>query len=414
MDGGRVIEEGLEVAKLLEKAGADALDIDSGCYETWYYPHPPTTMKPGFDIELSEMVKAVVSIPVIASGKLGYPELAEKVISENKADFVSLGRPLLADPDWPEKVRQNKLGDIRYCLGCHEGCLKRIFEHKHISCAVNPAAGNEKRMTITPAGYAKRVLVVGGGVAGMEAARVCALRGHQVELWESKDYLGGNFKTALLPEFKNDYKLYIEYLTNQLELNNVPYVLNKTATESEVIKFNPDVVFMATGSDASIPKIPGIDKDKVTFAKEVFEKHIEIGSKVIIIGGGIIGLETALLFAQQGKEVTILECQVSVGSNMFLPNRLHILKLLQEYKVNIITEVTINMIDNNTVHYSYNNRKNSLVADSIVIATGLSVKSDLSKKLMENDILLYKIGDCQMPRKVIDAVWEAYKTARLI
>ena len=176
LEGGREIEEGLEIARRLESAGLDAFHIDAGCYETRYWALLPTTQPPGCLVDLAEATKKTVSIPVIAVGKLGYPELAERVLQEGKADFIALGRALLADPEWPNKVKAGNLEDICPCIGDHEGCIKRLSEQKYISCTVNPATGMEKELTITPAEKKKTVVVVGGGPGGMEAARVAALR----------------------------------------------------------------------------------------------------------------------------------------------------------------------------------------------------------------------------------------------
>lgn len=414
LDGGREIEEGFEIAKLLEQAGVDALDIDAGCYETWYLAHPPSTIQPGFKIDLAEMVKRVVSIPVIAGGKLGYPDLAEKVLQENKADFISLGRALLADPEWPNKVKQDKKDDIRYCIGCHEGCLQRIFDSKYISCAVNPATGNEARLTIKPSNRKKNILIVGGGVAGLEAARVSAIRGHKVTLWEKEDYLGGNFKVVSIPDFKNDYKLLVEYLINQIKKLNVDVKLNCYANQDKIQQMNPEVVILANGSISDIPDIPGLEKEDIIFARDIFLKNKSTEKNVAIIGGGLIGCETALYLALKSKKVTILESKENVCNNMFLANRMHLLKLLKENNVTILNNAKITQINKKEITFYNSNIKDKLLVDSIVIATGLKANNSLFENLKKTEIEVYKIGDCVKPRKVINAIWEAYRTARII
>ena len=189
--GGRELAEGLEVVKCLERFGADALHVDAGCYETWHWAHPPLYQQPGCLSDMAAAAKQVVKIPVIAVGRLGYPELAESLLAEGKADFIALGRALLADPDWPDKVRRDRVQEIRPCIGDHDGCLGRSFKGKPLSCSVNPAVGLEDEMRLQPAQKIQRVLVVGGGPAGMEAARVAAVRGHAVTLVEQSDRLGG-------------------------------------------------------------------------------------------------------------------------------------------------------------------------------------------------------------------------------
>lgn len=416
LKGGREIEESIIIAKELEKVGVDALDIDSGCYETWYLPHPPSTIKAGLNIELAAQVKQNVSIPVIVSGKLGYPNLAEKVLQENKADFISLGRPLLADPDWPKKVNDGEIDSIRYCIGCHEGCLKRIFAHKHISCAVNPATGNEEKMQITKASRKKKVLVIGGGIAGLETARVSALRGHLVDLWEKNDYLGGNFRIDNLPIFKSDYRLYLAYLIKTIEKLGVTVSFNKYAQKEAILEFNPDVLFLATGSSPVIPDIPGINEINYYFAKDIFRRNLSIGQRIVIIGGGLIGCETALYLAGKGKEVTLIEQRNSIGNDFFLPNKIHILKLLGEANVQIYVNTSINKVYKKRIEVIINKEENVKIIkyDDLILACGSIPDSELYISLADCGIESYNIGDCITPGKVMDAVWKAYRTARLV
>ena len=210
---GRELEEGLEIARRLERAGVDALEVDAGCYETWYWPHPTAYQPPGCMVEMEARVKKTVNIPVASVGNLGHPELAESVLKEGKADFITLGKALLADPEWPNKVRENRWEDIRPCLGDNEGCLRRVGERKYISCTVNPATGMEREFALKPAKRGKSILVVGGGPGGMEAARVAAMKGHKVTLWGKGHVLGGNLVAASVPSFKRDYRRFIEYLS---------------------------------------------------------------------------------------------------------------------------------------------------------------------------------------------------------
>lgn len=226
IEGGRSIEEGLEMAKLLEEFGVDALDIDAGCYENWYLPHPPTTIPCGSFSYLSEKVKKVVKIPVISSGRIGYPEVAEDILEKGQADFISIGRPLVADPSWCNKAKKGKYENIRPCLACHEGCLKRVNKYKSLSCAVNPSAGNESYLKLEMSNISKEIIVVGGGISGMVAAITCAKRGHKVTLLEKNSSLGGNFSIEYIPSFKSDYKRYIKYLINELAECNVSVQLN--------------------------------------------------------------------------------------------------------------------------------------------------------------------------------------------
>jgi len=415
LDGGREIEEGLEIARRLEAAGVDALDIDAGCYETSYWPHPPTSQPPGCMIDLAEMTSKVVNIPVIAVGKLGYPELAEKVLREGKADFIMLGRALLADPEWANKVKGKRAEDICPCIGCHEGCIGRIREDKYISCTVNPATGMEEKLTINPAEKKKTVLVVGGGPGGMEAARVAALRGHEVTLWEKSNALGGNLIPASTPDFKQDYRRLINYLSTQIKKLGVAIEFNKEATLEQIQKMKPEVVFIATGSTPIIPEIPGVEKAKVITASDALLGRTEIGESVVVIGGGLVGCETALYLAQKGKKLTILEILDNVASDVIAANRMHLLKLLADTNVRILTETSIaEIMDNSVVIVNKYVKRSKLENDTVVLAVGSKPNKGLKETLKDKAPEIYFIGDCVEPRKVINAIWEGFRFARLI
>jgi len=245
-------------------------------------------------IGLSAAVKKVVTIPVIAHGKLGNPLVAEKVIEEGKADFVGLGRPLLADPEWPEKVRLRRLDDIRPCIGDNEGCVRREYELKYLSCTVNPLTGMEREYALTPATKRKSVLVIGGGPGGLEAARVAALRGHAVSLWEKSAQLGGKMVPGSVPEFKRDVRPFIEYLSGQIKKLGVKVELMKEANSESLQRLNPEVVIVATGAVPLIPPITGIEKDNVFTALDILLGKNELGNKVVVAGGGFVGCEVAV------------------------------------------------------------------------------------------------------------------------
>ena len=415
IDGGREVEEGLEIARRLEAAGADAFEVDAGCYETWYWAHPPTTLPPGCMVDMAQMAKRVVKVPVIAVGKLGYPELAERVLQEGKADFICLGRALLADPEWPNKVKKGRLEDIRPCIGCHEGCLKRVFDVKYLSCAVNPATGMEREFTIKPAEKKKSVLVVGGGASGMEAARVTALGGHKVTLWEKGDALGGNLIPASIPDFKQDYRRLINFLSTQIKKLDVTIELAKEATTELILEMKPDVVFIATGSTSIVPEIPGVGKKMVVTAVDLLLGKREAGKSVVVVGGGLIGCETALYLAQKGKKLTIVEMLDGVMLDMYSANRMHLLKLLADANVSILTETKcLEIRDNGITIADKYGKRSTLEADTAVLAVGLKSTEGLLEALKDKIPEVYAIGDCVEPRKVINAIWEGFRTARLV
>jgi 2-enoate reductase len=422
MEGGRDIEEGLEIAKRLESAGVNALTINGGCWETHDWTIPPTYQSRGCTVDLSEMVKKVVSIPVMAVGKLGYPDLAESVLVEGKADFISLARYLLADPEWANKVKEGRPEDIIPCLGCDEGCEGRIRKGKVISCAVNPTTGFEKALAITQAERKKIVLVIGGGPGGMEAARVSALRGHQVTLWEKETKLGGQLLAASVPDFKDDYKLLVNYLSNQISKVGVTVEFEKEATLPLIESFNPDVVFIATGAIHEIPDIEGIHKGiedgRVITAIDALSGRQSVGKSIIVIGGGMIGCETGLHFGQRGKNVTIVKGRPihTLEDDVPWGNALSLMKSLDHNKVKILDNTRVLRITKSGVDLvNQSGEQVFAAADTIVLASGMKPKGrELEEALRNKHRECYAFGDCVNSRIVLNAMWEGYRIARLI
>lgn len=415
LKGGRRIDEGLLIARMLEEAGIDALCIEAGCHLQPELSPPPTTMPQGLWVYLSEMTKKVVKIPVIAVGKLGYPELAENVVKEEKADFIALGRALLADPEWPNKVKEGRVEDIRPCVGDLEGCMSNLGRNKEIDCAVNPAIGREKELDIRRADKLKSILVVGGGPSGMEAARVAALRGHKVVLWEKNVHLGGNLVPASVHDLKKDYRSLINYLSNQIKKLGVKVELGKTASPDLIQEENPDVIIIASGSNPVIPDIPGIKRSKVCMAIDVLLGKKEAGGSVVVVGGGLVGCETAMYLAQKGKEVTVVEMLDSVMEKVSIQNQAHMLMLLSEANVTILTDTKVlDVTKEGVIVNDKNAEKILLKADTVILAVGLEPDKSLVHALKDKVPEVYTIGDCVEPRMVINAIEEGFHIARRI
>lgn len=409
---GRDVPESIEIAKLLEKAGINALDLDVGCYEGWYWAHPPIYQAHGYTIDLVSKIKEVVNIPVIAAGRLDVPELAEETLAEGKADIISLGRALLADPFWPKKVREGKVEDIRPCIGCHDGCVQRVlFQGRVLSCTVNPTCGREKTYALKPAVKAKKIMIVGGGVAGMEAARIATLRGHDVTIYEKSGKLGGHLIEAAVPDFKSDIDRLLKWYIAELKKIGVKVVFNVEGNTELVKKEDPDVVIIATGSSASIPEIRGLKGNAmVTTSMDLLLGCKKAGEKVIILGGGQSGCEVALWLAKQGKNVTVVEQLPNVMFDGVIINREMLLALLAKNKVQIITSATIEEVDKESVTIvDKENRRTKKDCDTLVIATGLEANKQLYDSLKRQIASeLYKIGDCKEPRKIFDAILEGH------
>lgn len=415
---GRDIEEGLQMARMLETAGFDALHVDAGCYESWYWPHPPIHQQHGCMVDMAARVKQVVDVPVIAVGRLDVPAIAHQVIEENKADMVALGRGLLADPQWVAKARTNKAEQIRPCVACYDGCFARYEVHQPISCAVNPAAGRERAYRLIPTSAPKKISVIGGGIAGMEFARVAAIRGHQVTLCEKKAELGGTIVKAAVPSFKNDLMRLLAWYRKQMLHDNIRLMLQTEVDEDLMDELQPDVVIVATGAKPVIPTIPGVDREFVTSAMDLLSGKCRCGENNVIIGGGLVGCEMAIWLSQNGKKATIVEMLPDLMSGgVFVPHqvRLMTLDLLKLYKVPIITGGTVSEIQKNELKVSEIDGSVQIVpADMVVLSVGMAPDQELYQRLCQRFDPVYTIGDCRKARNVMHAVWDAYEIGRSI
>ncbi len=412
---GRDIPEGLEVARILEKAGYDAFNADGGVYDSWYWAHPPMYMEEGCYLPLTKKLKEVVNVPVLAAGKLGNPELADRAVREGWADGVSLGRPLLADPEWVRKVRTGRKDAIRPCIGCHEACLKRIARCKPLSCAVNPAAGREKEYALKKTGKQLEVHIAGGGIAGMEAARVSALRGHKVFLYERTGALGGHVLEGSVPDFKEDDKRLLEWYKREMMELGVKISLNCPVTGDDMIGANPDVLFVATGSNPILPPIPGLDVNdsRILTTRQALLGEKELGRRVVVIGGGLVGCEMSLWLTRGGRDVTIVERLPGLMTlgDVAYPNKMMLLELLEHSKIPALTGASVESVTPSGVKLAGGE---TISADSVIVATGYRAENSLFKALESRLPQVYLIGDALSPENIKHAVWSAYEVASQI
>lgn len=412
---GRDLEEGLEAAEILSAAGYDAFDADKGTYDAWYWAHPPVYQKHGLYLDYTGKLKKCIDKPVIVAGKLDIPEIAEKALKEENADMVVLGRALLADPYWPKKVKTGHEKSIRPCIGCHVGCMGRGFEGKHLSCAVNPACGRERYYEIKKTDTPKNVMIAGGGIAGMEAARIAKLRGHNVTLYEASGELGGNVIPGSVPEFKFDDRRLIDWYKNEMAELGINIVFNTKVTEELVEQKKPDVLLIAAGSIEKRPNVPGIEKDKVSTAVEVLSGAKKTGNTVLMVGGGLVGCETALWLAQSGRDVTVVEALdniLSAGKPVPHMNKTMLIDLMNQYKVKTITSnCLLEVTDDGAVLISNTFRKQTVKADSVVISIGFSSNNGLYEKVHMKVDDVYLIGDAENASNIMDAIWSANEVA---
>lgn len=410
-EAGKDIPEGIEAAKILVAAGYDALNVDAGTYDSWYWNHPPMYFEDGCYREFGRIVKQNVNVPVILAGKMEDPELAVAALGDC-CDLVSYGRQLLTDPEYVEKIRTGRLDEIRPCLGCHEGCLGRIGNGP-VSCAVNPACGRESIYGIAPARKKKRILVAGGGIAGLETARVAATAGHTVILCEKSDKLGGNLIPGGVPHFKrNDHKL-VDWYRRQLELLGVDVRFNTAVSAESAMQYEPDVIVTATGSKARTLSLPG-GRQGVA-AEDVLLGRAPVGEHVVIIGGGLVGCETGLWLAQQGKQVEVVEILPALlGGHGALPhmNEFMLMDLLKFHHVGLHTSAGVVDTQEGKVVIEQEGTRTELPADTVITAVGYQSDCALYQQLQELEIPVYNIGDSQSVHNIMYAIWNAYELAR--
>ncbi len=413
-DGGRELDESLEIIRHMKEAGVDAINASDSCYDSPRTRHYPTYDPPGAWVNLAESVRKAIDIPTIAVGKLGYPELAERILHEEKADFIGLARNLLADPEWPNKAREGRSQDIVPCIGCND-CLRTLSRGNSIACAVNPAAGKERQFSVSRSDRKKKILVVGGGPSGLEAARVAALRGHEVTLWEKGEALGGSLLPTSVPDFKQDFKYLRTYLSKQVSDLGVKIELSTEGTPERIQAMKPEVLIIATGANAEVPEIPGITKDSVVMAFDVLLGKKEVGKDVIVVGGGLVGCELAAHLSQKGKRVTVLEPGEALLPDEFEYNRKDLLLVLRNFGAKLLTQTQVVEIDDNGVVISDSSGQSHLKGDTVVLALGLRPNASLLKSLEGKPIEVVPVGDCVVPRKKTKAlIWSGFHAARAI
>ena len=412
---GRDTEEGLKAAKLLESYGYDALDTDVRTYDAWWWNHPPMYQKKGLYREYCKMVKEVVDIPVFCAGRMDNPDMALEAIENGECDVIDLGRPLLADPDYCNKLRCGKITQIRPCISCHEGCMGRVASYSLLNCAVNPQAARERVNAYEPILKKKKVLIVGGGVAGCEAARVLAIRGHQPVVYEKGSRLGGNLIPGGAPDFKEDDIALADWYTNELNRLGVHVHLNTELNEEEIKTMDYDTVILATGSK---PKVFSLGDDLHTYtAEQVLLKQKDAGKKTVVVGGGLVGCETALWLAQNGIHVTIVEALdkvMAVNGPLCAANKEMLEALLPFNGVEIITGAKVTEFANGEVKVDTKEGSKTIMSDSVILSVGYKEENTLYNNLQFDIPDLYLLGDAKKVSNIMYAIWDAFEVANHI
>lgn len=415
VEKGRDIEEGIEAAKILEEAGYDAFNGDVGSYDSWYWSHPPMYQEKGLYLPYNEILKSVLKVPVITAGRMEDPELASSAIAQGKTDMIALGRPLLADSEIPNKIMLDKYDTVRPCLSCQEGCMGRLQTYANISCAVNPACGREAEYGIVPARKIKNVIIVGGGIAGLEAARVSAIRGHRVTLLEKTDRLGGNLIPGGAPDFKEDDIELANWYISELKELRVQVRYNTEVTKETIKDFKADEVIVATGSKPRKLSIPG--SDKVYTAEEVLLGKKDAGNSTIIIGGGLVGCETALWLVNQGKKVTIVELQediLKVGGPLCHANEDMLKDLIKFKKIDLKAKTSVTSASEDGFVLKCGDKEEVIAADSAIVAIGYISEKSLYDEIKFEVPNVHLLGDANQVSNIMYAIWNAYEVARNI
>lgn len=466
----RTVVETLEYMRELVKAGVDLFDVDMGCYDNWWLPHPPASMPAGCYVELAALTKQYFAenkilsnkglpVPVVAVGKLGYPDLAEQVLRDGKCDMVMVGRPLLADPDWCNKAYKGQVKDIIPCIGCQEGCINEFVEGGHPQCAVNPRTAFECEFSreVPKADRVKRVAVIGGGPAGVTAAEVLLERGHKVDLYEKNAKIGGNLVAGSAAKIKFDIKNYLTYLETRIEKfkgnENFKLFLNSEATLEKLKGEKYDVIITATGTKPLRPNsIKGIDQQNVVSAIDLLINPSLANGKqnIVVIGGGVVGAETAYFLTHEYKKsVKVVEMDKYIMNHTCTANRGHIIHELERAGVELLNCTKLERIEGNKVVVKQNKHKNvpnpyntwspilpenvlnpldalrkikdnsverELDADLVVLAMGVSSSNKLYFDCVAENIApeIYNIGDSFKGAKILEATRSAYRKARTI
>ncbi|WP_426350051.1 FAD-dependent oxidoreductase [Alloiococcus sp. CFN-8] len=415
---GLTIEDTVIAAKLLEEAGIDVIHVSNGLFERLQYTIAPIDVPVGFNVPNAEAIKKAVIIPVIAVGRINDPVYADKLVEEGKCDFVALGRASLADPEFVNKTIEGRIDDIIKCIGCNQGCVGGQCPDKdHVgpACLRNPSTGRESEYEIKPAEVKKKVLVIGGGAAGLEAATTLKRRGHEVVLCEKNSSLGGQFYLAGKAPTKGEMSEAALQMGRLAERAGVDIRLNTEVTRELILGINPDEVVIASGSKPVIPPIPGHNKENVVTAHEILSGNATAENTVAIIGGGLVGVETAELLTSQGKEVIIVEMLDQVAKELVHLRKIFALEFINKHNIKTYTDSKCVEIKENSIVIEKDAVNEEIKGiGTVVMAVGSRADNTMVEILKDMNYPYHVIGDALQARKAINAIWEAAAIGRAI
>ena len=411
VDGGLKIEETKEIAVILEREGADALHISACNAVSGYLNHPPYYVEEGIFVHLAQGIKSVVDIPVITVGRIRNPAMAEEVLQEGKADLISMGRALIADPHMPSKAKEGRLKEITPCISCNR-CIQTLRKGA-VRCAVNPETGNESQFELRKTDRSKKVWIIGGGPGGLKAAEIAAQRGHQVTLFERHHQLGGRMRLAAVPPNKGILNDFLDYLDRRVRSLGITIELGKEFTVDMLDSEKPDAVIVATGGVPFFPHWKGVkDSGALAVDDALLSGGENVGKRVLVVGGGGVGAETADFLSEMGKKVTLVEMLEGIASDLVTHLQHYLLKRLAEKRVTILTSTKVKELgEGYAVVEDASGEKRIDGFDSIVLALGSTPDDRIARSLEGKVPELYVIGDASQPREALEAVYEGEEVA---
>lgn len=404
--GGLTVEESINILKILVDAGIDIVQVSAGNDATPEWICQPMFMKKGCLADSAAKIKHALKIPVMTVGRINDPFLADKIIEQDTADLVCMGRGLLADPEMPNKVRAGRLEEIRSCIACNT-CMESIFRKGRVECLVNPFLGREKSLNFQPAATTRKIMVIGSGPGGLNAAWMAAKRGHDVYLFEKKAVIGGKLIVGSVPGFKKEIANLIKFLKKQTLMCGVRIYLNCEVTPAVIDTASPDVVILATGALPVFPSVEGIHRKTVVCVDDVLDAQPPDRVKTVVVGGGASGCETALYLAEHGCRVTIVEMLSEVATNLESITRKVVLRKLQENKIAVLAGFKLVRICDHGIQISA--KEGAVIdveADRVVMAVGNQPDNRLYQQIALSDYEIHRIGDCVEPRSIKQAIYE--------